>query len=79
LPAWFREGLVEYLAGGGKRAAGPVSGETDVGMRQRTSPAEARRAYEQVAGRVAGLVARYGEAVVLGWVKSGLPPEVKGK
>jgi hypothetical protein len=40
---------------------------------------EARRAYEQAAGWVAGLVARYGEAVVVGWVRSGLPAEAKGK
>jgi stage II sporulation protein D len=79
LPVWFREGLVEYLAGAGKHAAGTVSEQTDGGVRQRSSPAEARRAYEQAAGRVAGLVARYGEAVVVGWVRSGLPAEAKGK
>jgi stage II sporulation protein D len=79
LPAWFREGLVEYLAGGSARAVRAAPGETDSAMRQRASPAEARRAYEQAAGRVAGLVARYGEAAVLGWVRSGLPAEVKGK
>ena len=77
LPVWFREGLVEYLAGGGKHAAGAVSEQTDRGVRQRSSPAEARRAYEQAAGRVAGLVARYGEAAVVGWVRSGLPAEVR--
>ncbi|MGA3019349.1 MAG: SpoIID/LytB domain-containing protein [Bryobacteraceae bacterium] len=79
LPAWFREGLVEYLAGGGARAVRGASGETDSAMRQRGNAAEARRAYEQAAGRVAGLVSRYGEAVVVGWVRSGLPAEVKGK
>ena len=79
LPVWFREGLVEYLAGGGKHAAGAEFDQTDRGMRQRGSPAEARHAYEQAAGRVAGLVARYGEAAVVGWVRSGLPAEAKGK
>jgi stage II sporulation protein D len=79
LPVWFREGLVEYLAGGGKHASGAESEQTDRGMRQRESQAEARRACEQAAGRVAGLVARYGEAVVAGWVRSGLPAEAKGK
>jgi hypothetical protein len=79
LPVWFREGLVEYLAAPVKLAAGAVSERTDRGMRQRGSPAEARRAYDQAAGRVAGLVARYGEAVVVGWVRSGLPAEAKGK
>src|ERR1019366_5943332 len=44
LPVWFREGLVEYLAGPGKHAAGAVSEQTDRGMRQRGSPEEARRA-----------------------------------
>jgi len=79
LPVWFREGLVEYLAGGGKHASGPVSEQTDSGMRQRESLAEARRAYEQAAGGVSGLVARYGEAAVVGWVRSGLPAEAKGR
>jgi stage II sporulation protein D len=79
LPVWFREGLVEYLAGAGKHASGAESDQTDREMRQRGSPAEARRAYEQAADRVAGLVARYGETVVAGWVRSGLPAEAKGK
>jgi stage II sporulation protein D len=61
LPVWFREGLVEHLAGAGKHAAGTVSEQTDRGMRQRGSPAEAQRAYEQAADRVAGLV-RQGQA-----------------
>ena len=79
LPVWFREGLVECLAGGGKHAAGAATDQTERGVQQRGNPAEARRAYEQAAGRVAGLVARYGEAVVVGWVRSGLPADVKGK
>ena len=79
LPPWFREGLVEYLSGGGAHTMRVASGDTDSAMRQRASPAEARRAYEQAAARVAGLVARYGEAAVLGWVRSGLPAEVKEK
>ena len=79
LPPWFREGLVEYLTGGGKRAVRAASGETDSAMRQRGNAVEARRAYEQAAARVAGLVARYGESVVVGWVRNGLPAEVKGK
>jgi stage II sporulation protein D len=79
LPVWFREGLVEYLAGAGQQAAGAASEQMDRGVRQRSSPAEARRAYEQAAGRVAGLVARYGETAVVSWLKSGLPAEAKGK
>jgi stage II sporulation protein D len=79
VPPWFREGLVEYLSGGGAHTMRVASGDTDSAMRQRASPAEARRAYEQAAARVAGLVARYGEAAVLGWVRSGLPAEVKEK
>jgi stage II sporulation protein D len=77
LPVWFREGLVEYLSGGAARAPRAASGETDSAMRQRANAAEARRAYEQAASRVAGLVSRYGEAAVVGWVRSGLPAEVK--
>ncbi|SPE39152.1 SpoIID/LytB domain [Candidatus Sulfopaludibacter sp. SbA3] len=77
LPVWFREGLTEYLSERGAHAMRAPSGDTDAAVRQRDSAAEARRAYEQSAGRVAELVARYGEAVVLSWVRSGLPADVK--
>ena len=79
LPLWFREGFVEYLAGGGASVVGAASAETDSAMRQRGSAVEAQRAYAQAAGRVSGLVARYGESAVVGWVRSGLPAEAKGK
>lgn len=72
LPVWFREGLVEYLAGRKGTTAGARSE-----LRQRADPAEARLAYDQAAGDVAALVARYGEAAVLNWASAGLPAEVR--
>jgi stage II sporulation protein D len=74
LPVWFREGLAEYLSGQGGRSA---SSNVDAAIRQRASAADARAAYDQAAGTVAQLVARYGEAAVLSWVGTGLPAEVR--
>ena len=74
LPVWFREGLAEYLSG---HSGHTRSGEPDPAMRQRASAADARNAYDEAAAAVAQLVARYGEAAVLSWVGSGLPPEVR--
>ncbi len=71
LPVWFREGLIEYLSGRKGTTAGARSE-----LRQRADPAEARLAYDQAAGDVAALVARYGEAAVLNWAGAGLPAEV---
>jgi stage II sporulation protein D len=76
LLVWFREGIVEYLSGGAPGDGLPgVPADSEV--RETTDPARARRAYSEAARAVAGLVARYGEATVLGWVTRGLPPEVR--
>jgi stage II sporulation protein D len=62
LPIWFREGLVENLAG--EMGAGPAS---------RRASSDAHYA----AGiKVSELIHRYGVDEVLGWVSSGLPPAV---
>ena len=67
VPLWFREGIVAYLAGPAAEGGGGVS------------PAEAgaRLAQGDAIRAVAGLVKRYGEATVLGWVARGLPPEIR--
>jgi hypothetical protein len=74
LPVWFREGLVEFL----DRGSGRGTSETpaDSALRQTADPAEARRAYAEASAAVTSLVQRYGEGTVLGWVRTGLPPEV---
>ena len=75
LPMWFREGLVEYLAGRAAPAeASRLPAEAE--LRQTIDPVRARRAYAQAASAVSNLVNRYGEAAVLDWVKRGLPAEV---
>jgi len=82
LPLWFREGLVEYL-GWARGAAGGAGGASNSGvpsdsaLRQTTDEARARRAYADAAGAVAALVKRHGETVVLEWLKTGLPADVK--
>jgi stage II sporulation protein D len=75
LALWFREGIVEYLAGA-VPATGPVRIPPDADLRQTTDAASARRAYDDAARTVADLVKRYGEATVLEWVRRGIPPEV---
>jgi stage II sporulation protein D len=74
LPLWFREGLVEYLENPGLAHASDKP-PMDADLRQIADADRARRAYGQAAGAVAGLVHRYGEGKVLGWLASGLPPE----
>jgi stage II sporulation protein D len=76
LPVWFREGLVGYL----ERAAagqGPTHPPADLDLRQRDDPDRARRAQAAAARAAGSLVNRYGLAAVLGWLKTGLPTEVR--
>jgi stage II sporulation protein D len=83
LPLWFREGLVEYLGGAGHRPALPPTGQVgnlphlDAELRQTQDAARARRAYAEATRAVGDYAARYGLASVLGWLKTGLPPEVR--
>jgi stage II sporulation protein D len=74
LPVWFHEGLALYLEGG---VRGTAAIPNDVDLRRTGDAAAVRRAYGQAGRAVAGLVARYGETTVLGWVRRGLPPEVR--
>ncbi len=77
LPLWFREGLVEYLAGGSTALVGayrtgdalPAADE----FRQIGAPARARRAYARAGAAVAALARRYGETALFRWVNSGIP------
>lgn len=70
LPVWFREGIAGYLEGGARADTGKVA-ERD--LRQTGDEGRARRAYASATERVAEMVQRNGAAVVLGWVKTGLP------
>jgi len=75
LPLWFREGLVEWL----DNPAGTATKvqEDDVGIQQRQDRERAQQAYTDAKARVAGLIDRYGETAVLGWLSRGLPADVK--
>ncbi len=75
LPLWFREGLVEWL--NVPTLDQTITVRSDEDLRQRENRARAERAYHDAKRRVAALVMRYGEDVVLGWVKGGLPAEVR--
>jgi len=70
---WFREGVVGYLE---NTAGGTASGASESDLRQTGDAAKARRAYAAAARRVADLARKYGEASVLGWLRTGVPPEV---
>ena len=74
LPVWFREGLVEYLAG--ERTDGSAAHMSDRDIQQRDDKSRAHAAYVDARNRVAKLIGVYGEAAVLGWIKRGLPAEV---
>lgn len=77
LPVWFREGLVEYLSQKENQRIGDRTANLDTHLRQRQSRAAAEGAYEQAAAQVTGLIGRYGETAVLGWILRGLPADVK--
>lgn len=77
LPVWFREGLVEYLNGGDTITAKDSAVLSDADFEQRQNRSRAEAAYSGARARVAALIARYGEAGVLGWITRGLPPEVR--
>ncbi len=74
LPVWFHEGLAEWIEN--PIATGPAGTPPPAEFRQTVEPSRARRAYAESHAMVAGLVRRYGELAVFGWVKRGLPPEV---
>jgi len=91
LALWFREGLVEFLAGGEKRSLTvaarneAVAGgngaamrvPSDAELRQTSAATSARQAYADATRAVGELADRYGVATVLGWLKTGLPAEVR--
>jgi stage II sporulation protein D len=74
IPLWFREGLAGFLQEG--RGSGAARIPSDADLRQTADVARARAAYAQAQAEVGALMQRYGETVVLDWVKRGLPAEV---
>jgi stage II sporulation protein D len=68
-PLWFREGLVECLAGDRLNVAADY-------LTQRKDEQNARGAHNSAAQRVAELKARYGMAELLRWMKDGIPADV---
>ena len=76
LPVWFREGLVECLAKPERNSA-VIEPANDNDVQQRLDRARAEQAYRNSKERVAWLITHYGEDTVLGWLKRGLPAEVK--
>jgi stage II sporulation protein D len=75
LPRWFVEGLVVTLSG---ENTGPAAWTPDVEHTLAAPPDQARlrAAYAAAATRVRALIARHGQAVVLGWVETGLSEDV---
>jgi stage II sporulation protein D len=75
LPAWFREGLAGYLEH--PLHTGAPMKPSDADLRQRLDSEKARRAYRDATRAVTSLVEHNGEGVVLGWLRTGLPPIVR--
>jgi len=75
VPSWFREGLAGYLEHPVESTTQKIPSEAD--LRQRQDPDRARRAYRDAVRTVAALVQRHGQAAVLGWLRTGLPPDLK--
>jgi stage II sporulation protein D len=78
LPLWFREGLAECLSRNEDRQnhparAGPSS---DDALQQRSDERSARQGHDDARRRVESLFARYSKGEVLGWLRTGIPPEV---
>ncbi|HEX3685152.1 MAG TPA: SpoIID/LytB domain-containing protein [Bryobacteraceae bacterium] len=76
LPVWFREGVVEYLSGWEKNTA-KLKFASDADLQQRQDKRRAQAAYAAAQTRTAALVRRYGEDTVLGWLRRGLPADVR--
>ncbi len=73
LPLWFREGVTAFLDQ--QRGSGPAGAPPDErAMREGTDPVRARQAFAEARLRVTALVRQYGEAAVLGWLRTGLLP-----
>ena len=74
-PMWLREGLAAVLAGE-RVADAPARLPSDAEIRQTADVARARRSADDAARTVQRLVNRYGLSAVVGWLKTGLPPDV---
>jgi stage II sporulation protein D len=76
-PLWFREGLALYL--GGEMPSAPLTmstAEIDRVISSRSSDTAMRQAYAQAAAMVRQLDARHGRALIMEWLREGLPQEV---
>ena len=69
LPAWFREGLVLYLAG-------PEPPAPKGGAAQLPEEARVRQSYTAAYARVRALVERHDRLAVMSWLERGLPAEL---
>jgi hypothetical protein len=76
LPRWFGEGLTLALTGEnpGEAAWTP---QTERLLNAPRDAREMRQGYAACATRVRKLMREHGRATVLGWVETGLPPEVR--
>lgn len=81
-PQWFREGLVLYLTSPDqavRQSAALVDTlALEKSLRSPQSQEELRQAYAEARVRVAQLAQQHGKDALIGWVQSGLPPELLG-
>ena len=76
LPLWFREGAALYLCGTCFSLFDQTNKLKHVPQDSAFlhDPSNARRAYAAALNSVTRLVDQFGEANVIGWISSGLPP-----
>ena len=79
-PLWFREGIVLALSkesAQGSATAKMADEQIEAVLRKPTNRQEVQKAYAAAASRVWALMQKYGKEAVLGWLRAGIPRDVR--
>ena len=80
IPLWFREGIVLFLADQNPhppQSPALSDDEMEAVLRRPVDRAQVQKAYIAAEGRVASLVQQHGKEIVLGWLRLGIPADVR--
>lgn len=81
IPLWFREGIVLFLADQNADRPQPPAmsdDEMEAVLRRPVDREQVQRVYIAAENRVASLVQQRGKETVLGWLRLGIPADVRG-